>query len=135
MQMNLTKLLPLCQDSYLGNIYLGIEAYLRRSRTGYGCPAAGAAPPDKRQGLAIRVGQAAHDDTGVCSPVPETGTSSASHARTAPRFPVRAHHRPLGYDHIATPDRGSTCGCCLMDWRRFVTLRIFRAGPCGKVHS
>ena len=61
----------------------------RRSGTGPGFPAAGAAPPDKRQGLASRVGQAAHDDAGLRSPVPETGAGTASHALTAPRFPVR----------------------------------------------
>jgi hypothetical protein len=105
MPVTLTAVLPPGQDSYLGNIYLCIETYLRRSRTGHGFPAAGAAPPGKRQGLASRVGRAAHDDTGLRSPVPETGASSASHVRTAPRFPVRAHHRPPGYDHIATPDR------------------------------
>ncbi len=105
MPVTLTAALPPGQDSYLGNIYLGIETYPRRSRTGHGFPAAGAAPPDKRQGLARCAGQAAHDDTGLRSPVPETGAGNASHARTAPRFPVRAHHRPPGYDHITTPDR------------------------------
>jgi hypothetical protein len=105
MPVTLTAALPPGQDSYLGNMYLGTETYLRRSGTGHGFPAAGAAPPDKRQGLASCVGRAAHDDTGLRSPVPETGAGSASHAPTAPRFPVRAHHRPPGYDRIITPDR------------------------------
>ena len=70
MPVTLTTALPPGQDSYLGNMYLGIETYLRRSGTGHGFPAASAAPPDERQGLASRVGQAAHDDTGLRSPVP-----------------------------------------------------------------
>ena len=126
MPVTLTAVLPPSQDSYLGSIYLGIETYLRRSGTGHGFPAAGAAPPDiRRQGLASRVGQAAHDDTGLRSPVPgnrrqqreprpyrtqipRSGASQTAglrphhHARSAG---IRASGRPIAITVCGVPGR------------------------------
>jgi hypothetical protein len=85
-------------------MYLGIETHLR-SRTGHGFPAAGAASPDKRQGLASRAGQAAHDDTGLRSPVPGNKRQHGEPRPYRTQIPRSARHRPPGYDHITTPDR------------------------------
>ena len=105
MQMNLTKLLPLCQDSYLGNIYLSIETYMRRSRVGHGCPAAGTAPPDKGQRLACRAGQAAHDHTGLRSPVRKPAPAARAMPVPHPDSPSGRIIDRRADDHVAAPDR------------------------------
>src|SRR5580692_9530621 len=51
MPVTLTAALSPDQDSYLGNIYLGTETYLRRLRTGHGSRCRRAAPPDERGGF------------------------------------------------------------------------------------
>ena len=98
MQVNLNEPLLLCQDSYLGNIYLGSEAYDSRRSVAFalatGFPPAGAAPP----GIGKRL-EATSARPRTTAPTPahlvQKTAVGQRHGPRPPRtqIPVRAQHR------------------------------------------
>ena len=113
MQVNLSGQLLLCQDSYLGNIYLGSEIYepsQRGLRAGYGVPVGRCRfPGGKAPGS--HVGHTAHHGTDLSSPgaehcrrqrqprtqIPRSGAAqTAGLTTTLPRY-RRALERPCSF--------------------------------------
>ena len=112
MQVNLREPLLLCQDSYLGNIYLDPEIYDSRHSVVFalatGFPSAGAAPPGIGKRLESHVGQTAHHGTNLSSPGAENCRRPAARATPAahPDPPFGRSTDGRTDDHVAAPNGG-----------------------------
>lgn len=112
MQVNLNEPLLPCQDSYLGNMYLGSETYGGRHSVAFalatGFPSAGAAPPGIGKRLESHVGQTAHHGTDLSSPGAENCRRPAARAAAAahPDPPFGRSTDGRTDDHVAAPNGG-----------------------------
>jgi hypothetical protein len=117
MQVNLNEPLLPCQDSYLGNMYLGSETYGGRHSVAFalatGFPSAGAAPPGIGKRLESHVGQTAHHGTDLSSPGAENCRRPAARAAAAahPDPPFGRSTDGRADDHVAAPIGGYARAC------------------------